>query len=31
MKQFGYNVTEEDIMNMIKNIDKDSNGTVELE
>jgi hypothetical protein len=31
MKQFGYEASEEDIMNMINNIDKDKNGAIELD
>lgn len=31
MKQFGYEPSEEDIMVMINNIDKDKNGAIELD
>jgi Ca2+-binding EF-hand superfamily protein len=31
MKQFGYEPSEEDIMHMINNIDKDKNGAIELD
>jgi Ca2+-binding EF-hand superfamily protein len=31
MKQFDFNTTETDIANIIKKIDKDGNGTIELE
>lgn len=31
MKQFGYSTTEEDIKSIIKNIDQDNSGTIELD
>ena len=31
MKQFGYVTSEEDIMNIVKNIDKNSDGYIELD
>ena len=31
MKQFGYNTNEEDIKTIIKNIDQDNSGTIELD
>lgn len=31
MKQFGYETSEEQIMHMINNIDKDKNGSIELD
>lgn len=30
MNKFGYSSSQEDIENMIKNLDKDGNGSVEL-
>jgi Ca2+-binding EF-hand superfamily protein len=31
MKQFGYQTSEEEVTAMIRNIDQDNNGTIELD